>query len=81
MLRTVGPLLPAAVAATECTKSGQWGGFVAKSMGKAALLVYAKPYVAGDRAFVYSGWYQHTMSARMFLLVFRREGRHGDAKA
>lgn len=74
VLRSVRGRFANAVSATECTRSGQWGSFVAKSTGQKALLLYAKPYVSGDRAFIYSGWYEHTMSARMFLLVFRRDG-------
>lgn len=74
VLRSVKARLAVAIPATECTRSGQWASFVARSTGQKALLLYAKPYMSGDRAFIYAGWYEHTMSARMFLLVFRRDG-------
>jgi hypothetical protein len=67
---------PAIAPATQCTQGPDIGRVVDRRSQEPRLLLFARTYACDDcdRSFVLAGWYEHTMSARRYLFIFRRVG-------
>ena len=62
------------IPADSCGYGNDIGRIVDRATKSPRILMFTRTYVyeGSDRAFVLGGWYEHTMSARRYLFIFRR---------
>lgn len=60
--------------ATACRFGPALGRVVDRERGNPRILFFSRTYesATADRVFVVAGWYEHTMSARRYVFVFKR---------
>ena len=74
LFSTLKTSMPGLSPATNCMLGDQIGRIVDRQTKEQRLLLFVRPYVYddSDRSVVVAGWYEHTMSARRYLFMFRR---------